>query len=110
MKTKVTTILVSSIFALATTTASAASLTPNEIFSAIDGEHNHVEDASHRVNFDLSSADLSSDLLNHVLSGIDSEYEYKADSSSRVNFSLDASDDGGLLNHVLSGIDGEGDY
>lgn len=98
------------------TTATAKTLTPNEIFSAIDGEFNHVEDsmsaspAMQRVNFDIS-ADQSG-LLDDVLSGVDGEYDASW-GATRINYSMDALQasesgmDSHVLSHVLSGIDGE---
>jgi len=96
MKIK-TTILMAGIFAAAT--AMAQPMTPNEIFSAIDGEYNHIADDSPRANFDLSSP-ASNRTLDHVLSGVDGLYDSGA---TRVNYS----DNSRTLNYVLSGVDGE---
>ncbi len=96
MKIK-TTILMTSI--LAASTAIAQPMTPNEIFSAIDGEYNHIADDSQRENYDLSSP-ASNRTLDHVLSGVDGLY---GGSGTRVNYS----DNSRTLNYVLSGIDGE---
>ncbi len=96
MKIK-TTILMASIFAAST--AMAQPMTPNEIFSAIDGEYNHIADDSPRENYDLSSP-TSNRTLDHILSGVDGLYDASA---SRVNYS----DNSQILNYVLSGIDGE---
>jgi len=106
-------ILLASIFAA--TTATAQPLTPNEIFSAIDGEYNHLEDDVQRVNFSMPALDSvttgSTDLLNQVLSGIDGEYEHQSGSAFRVNYLMSSqSDSSGTLNEVLSGIDGEYEY
>jgi len=119
MKTMVLTLFASVIMM---TTATAQKLTPNEIFSAIDGEYNHTEDsmlvspATQRVNFDISadhSALLDSALLDNVLSGVDSEYDASSWSGTRINYSMEAiqgsesSMDSNVLSHVLSGIDAE---
>ena len=67
--------LVTSAFIMSAT--NAQSLTPNQIFSAIDGEYSHVADDTRRVNFDMSEDDVlprSNVDLDSVLSGIDGEY------------------------------------
>lgn len=70
----------------AVTTATARPLTPNEIFTAIDGTYDHTIDDSRmankdakdmdgqRVNFSLYSMESDDDMLNSVLAGVDGEY------------------------------------
>ncbi len=82
MKIKLT--LLAGLFAM-TTAASAVTftpLTPNEIFTAIDGTYDHTIDDRKdevRVNFSMTSSDqaigMEHDLLSSVLSGVDGEYD-----------------------------------
>ena len=107
MKIKMLTLVASALIMSAT---NAQSLTPNQIFSAIDGEYNHVTDDTRRVNFDMSELDAmprSNANLDNVLSGIDGEYSHG--NESRINYSLDSSDSNDVwtVNSVLSGVDGE---
>ncbi len=109
MKIK-TTLLIAGV--LSAFSVAATPMTPNEIFSAIDAEYNHLQDDNLRVNFELSAVQDSSVLLNQVLSGIDGEGQHTAESQTRVNYSMDSmdSDKTGFLNDILSAIDAEGDY
>lgn len=114
MKKYLFTLLVAS---LSTSLFAFDSLTPNEIFSAIDGEHDHVGESvpssveTQRVNFDIS-AQGSTDLMHEVLSGIDGEYDSTPGDTSRINYSLASSnpDDSSHLDNVLSAIGGSNDY
>lgn len=108
-----TTGLLTGMFTLATATVSAQPLTDNEIFSAIDGEYDHVADGiwrSHqtqRVNFDMSGQ--HSGLLDSVLSGIDGEYDGSS-TGTRINYSMSSgydSESKAILDEVLSGVDSE---
>jgi hypothetical protein len=82
MKIKLT--LLAALFTIAAaSTASAEPLTPNEIFTAIDGTYDHTIDDkidTSRVNFSMSSSDDANanakehKVLSNVLSGIDGEY------------------------------------
>jgi hypothetical protein len=111
MKTKAL-LLLTGIFTLAAATAQP--MTDNEIFSAIDGEYDHVADgmlrldATQRVNFAISGQ--HSNLLDNVLSGIDSEYDNSSREGMRVNYSmssLQAGESNVVLDEVLSGVDAE---
>lgn len=104
MKINILTLVAS---ALIMTAANAQSLTPNEIFSAIDGEYNHVADNEQRVNFDMSDVSGNASNVDNILSGIDGEYS--RGNTSRINYSLHSSDTNDIwtVNSVLSGIDGE---
>ena len=82
MKIKLT--LLAGLFAIAAASATTARpLTPNEIFTAIDGTYDHTIDDKKadegRVNFSLSSSDennsMEHDVLSSVLSGVDGEYD-----------------------------------
>lgn len=104
MKINILTLVAS---ALMITVTNAQSLTPNEIFSAIDGEHNHVADNVQRVNFDMSDVSGNTTSVDNILSGIDGEYSHG--NEARINYSLDSSDTNNVwtVNSILSGIDGE---
>ncbi len=107
MKAKLLTLLASLFLASA---ASAQSMNPAEILSAIDGEFDHVADANSRVNFDMSTLDTTGTwhATNAVLSGIDGEYSPLRSDTHRVNYSVDPDDLREHITHdVLSGIDGE---
>lgn len=52
--------------------ASAATLSDDAIFSAIDGEY--ATESTDRVNFSMSAGDSSALDLEYVLKGIDGEY------------------------------------
>ncbi len=82
MKFKLT--LLAGLFAIAAASVTTAQpLTPNEIFTAIDGTYDHTIDDKKdesRVNFSMTSSDhqdtsMEYDVLTSVLSGVDGEYE-----------------------------------
>lgn len=105
------------VVSLSTSLSAFDSLTPNEIFSAIDGEYDHVEDnvsnsvEMQRVNFDMS-VQGSTDLMHEVLSGIDGEYDSISRDTFRVSYSLASGElnESMHLDNVLSAIGGSNEY
>lgn len=84
--------------ALTLNLATAASLAPSEIFSAIDGESYglHEQIQPQRVNFSISSSDVeqTSQSSEDILTAIDGESYPNNDwgSSTRTNYALSAND------------------